>query len=109
MTLRKDPLFKEIDTVLRKGVGSLGPMMEERLRNAIAGPLPVPKVKEKPINTGLSVQQLRGVYHECESAKSELGYEPLHSFVESMGAYRRWYIKHHGFDCAYKDLILELH
>jgi nucleoside-diphosphate-sugar epimerase len=107
--LRKDPLLERIDTILRNGVGQMGRSVEEKLRLAIEGPLAANNSRRLRINVALCAQQLRGVIHQCERAKNEIGYKPLHTFAESMAAYRRWYIQHHGLNTSYKDLILELH
>ncbi len=109
MTLRKDPFWEKIDIMMRKAIAPMGSVVEEKLRMSIEGPRPIDNGRRQRINIPLSAQQLRGVVHNCERAKRELGYTPLYSFSRSMAAYRRWYIQHHGLDTPYRDLILELH
>jgi hypothetical protein len=109
MALRKDPFWEKIDIMLRKAIAPMGSFVEEKLRMSVEGPLLMDNGRPQRISIPLSAQQLRGVVHNCERAKHELGYMPLYSFSKSMAAYRRWFIKHHGLDTPYRDLILELH
>ena len=107
--LRQDPFWKSVDSMLRSIPASLGSRVEDMLRRSIQGPVRVRRGGKEPVDFALSLQQLRGVVHSCERAKSDLGYRPLYSFAASMSAFRRWYIQHHGLDGDYRDLILELH
>lgn len=107
--LRQDPLWERFDEILRSAVAQMGTAVEEKLRLSIEGFTVVNEKKPIQINVPLCAQQLRDVIHQCEKAKNEIGYKPLHSFAQSMAAFRRWYIQHHGLDTTYRDLILELH
>jgi nucleoside-diphosphate-sugar epimerase len=109
LALRRDPLWEQVDSFGRGLVRRLGSAMEERMRLAIAGPIPVAKVSgEVTINLQLSAQQLRGVRHSCERAKRDLGYRPLHTFGQSMGAFARWHRSMHGADGEFADLLAHL-
>ena len=108
--LRKDPLWAKVDRELRKSVTYLGSAMEEKLRLAIEGNLPVPRPpKGRTINANLCAQQLRGVRHSCAKAKKHLGYQPVVSFADSMEAFRRWYQATHHMNSAYWDLLKRLY
>lgn len=107
--LRKDPLWAMVDAGLRRSVTWLGSSLENRMKLAIEGPLAVPKPKRAPeINRQLSAHQLRGIRHSNERIKSVLGYQPLHSFAESMAAFRAWYRRHRGMEGEYADLLAQL-
>jgi nucleoside-diphosphate-sugar epimerase len=108
--MRKDPFWAKIDQAARRGIGMLGHRAEERLRLLIEGPTPIQEVKANPhFDTRLCAQQLRGVRHSCDRAKRELDYRPLHSFSESMDAFRVWYRTLHGMDSGAWDLLRELY
>lgn len=97
--LRKDPLLASTDVTIRRWIARLGPRMEDRMRLAIEGPLRVAPAATRPnIEVALSSQQLRGVWHRCDRAKSELNYERLHSFEASMGAFSHWLRTIRGMD-----------
>jgi nucleoside-diphosphate-sugar epimerase len=107
--LRRDPVWAEVDTFARDLVRRLGSAVEDRMRLAIAGPIPVEKVSgELPVNMQLSAMQLRGVRHSCERAKVELGYRPLYTFRESMGVFARWHRSVQGMDGEFADLLAHL-
>jgi nucleoside-diphosphate-sugar epimerase len=83
--------------------------MDEKLRLAIEGNLPVPRPpKVRMINARLCAQQLRGVKHSCAKAKKIMGYQPVVSFADSMEAFRRWYQTTHHMNSAYWDLLKRL-
>jgi nucleoside-diphosphate-sugar epimerase len=108
--LRNDPLWARVDRQLRKSVTYLGSAMEEKLRLAIEGNLPVPRPpKGRTINANLCAQQLRGVRHSCAKAKKSIGYQPVFSFADSMEAFRRWYQATRHMNSAYWDLLKRLH
>jgi len=89
--LRKDPLLAKIDVALRALVARLGPSAEDNLRLAIEGPIRNPhRSSDGRLNVRLSAQQLRGVWHRCDKAKAELGYQPIYTFAQSMAAFSRW-------------------
>src|SRR5207247_703436 len=97
--LRKDPGWATVDTVLRRGVTRMGKTVENALRISVEGPTRVSKVMPgRRVDARLCRQQLRGVRHSCELAKSRLAYKPLYSVAESMEAFRIWYRVHHGMD-----------
>ena len=106
--MRKDPLWERIDTAFRTAVGKLGRSVEDRVRLAVEGPLPVPKMNAKPKLSPLALQQLRGVRHSCSRAKTMLGYQPLYSGAESTRAFGRWYRHQHGMDTAMWPLLRQL-
>ena len=97
--LRRDPVWARIDTALRRSAAALGPIVEDRLRMTVEGPMKVAKVRFGPrINVRLSAQQLRGIRHSCARAQSVIGYRPIHSFAGSMSAFRKWYRASAGMD-----------
>ena len=107
--LRRDPLWCEVDTFTRALVGKLGNAVEERMRLAIAGPIPVDKVSDElPINIALSAQQLRGVRHSSARAQRDLGYRPIRDFQESMRVFSEWHRHAQGLDGKFADLIRHL-
>jgi|RhiMethySRZTD1v2_1073278.scaffolds.fasta_scaffold70795_2 Nucleoside-diphosphate-sugar epimerases len=107
--LRQDPLLARLDTFLRKGVGVLGVRFEDRMRLAISGPLPIPRMPAgSNLNVLLCAQQLRGVRHSPDAARRTLGYRPLHTFEQSMVAFRRWYEAHTGRDSDFWPLLKRL-
>ncbi|HYB40793.1 MAG TPA: hypothetical protein VEL75_03425, partial [Candidatus Methylomirabilis sp.] len=109
MALRKDPFWGQIDLLLRSAVTTMGSRAVEALRRWIEGPLRVNReTGAEHIDVPLSAQQLRGVRHDGGLARRELAYEPLYTFSQSMAAFRRWYVHHHGLNTACRDLILEL-
>lgn len=104
--LRKDPLLAKFDLFVRRAVAKLGPAMEDRLRLSIEGTPPVPRLPQgTPLKVALTAQQLRGVRHSCAAAKQAIGYQPPHSFEQSMAAFRRWYHAHTGRDSGYWPLL----
>jgi nucleoside-diphosphate-sugar epimerase len=108
--LRKDPLWAKVEEGLGQTVTRLGKPVEERLRLAIAGPPSIEKTNGSPhYNMHLSIQQLRGVRHECDLAKQKLGYKPLYTFAASMRAFSAWYRSLHGMDTASWDLLKQLY
>jgi nucleoside-diphosphate-sugar epimerase len=95
--LRKDPNIARFDTGLRRLVGKLGSSVEDRLRLAIEGPAPIPRMPPtRQANVRLSGQQLRGVAHSCARAKADLAYRPVCTFEESMAAFERWLVATRG-------------
>jgi nucleoside-diphosphate-sugar epimerase len=107
--LRKDPLWNRIDTALRHGVTRMGKSIEQSLRLSIEGPTNVAEVSAgTTINARLCRQQLRGVAHSCELAKSRLGYRPFYTVAESMEAFRAWYRYYHGMDSNAWQLLRQL-
>lgn len=89
--IRGDPLLARIDAGLRALVAMLGPSVEDKLRLAIEGPISNPR-RPNPtkINVRLSAQQLRGVWHRNDRARSEFGYRAIVSFDQSMAAFSCW-------------------
>ena len=95
--LRKDPNIARLDTGLRRLVGKLGVSVEDRLRLAIEGPAPIPRMPPQgQPNVRLSGQQLRGVAHSCARAKADIAYSPVCSFEQSMAAFERWLVATRG-------------
>jgi nucleoside-diphosphate-sugar epimerase len=89
--LRSDPLLTKVDSMLRNLIARLGTPVEDKLRLSIEGPPRIPKdASGRTLDVRLCAQQLRGVWHSCEKAKSELGYRPLYSFDQSMQAFGTW-------------------
>jgi nucleoside-diphosphate-sugar epimerase len=89
--LRKDPMLAKVDGALRTFVAKLGSQVEDNFRLAIEGPIRVPRGPDNAnVNIRLSAQQLRGVWHVCDKAKTELGYSPIYTFAQSMDAFSRW-------------------
>ena len=108
--LRKDPLFARFDTTLRKGIARVGKRAEQFFRMTIDGPTRVSKVTgEGLFDLNLCRQQLRGVRHLSDRARDQLGYRPVHSFVESMDAFCTWYRHHHAMDSAFWPLLAQLY
>jgi nucleoside-diphosphate-sugar epimerase len=108
--IRKDPLWESLDSALRRGVTRLGRNVENTLRISIEGPIKVTRASDvAKINARLCKQQLREVTHSCEAAKQQLSYRPLHSFAESMNAFRDWYRQHHGMDSSVWPLLRQLY
>jgi nucleoside-diphosphate-sugar epimerase len=108
--LRKDPLWYKVDRALRQTVSRMGASVENRLRISVEGPIKVPKVAPgQAVNWNLCRQQLRGVRHSSDLAKSQLGYRPLYSVADSMEAFRRWYRSHYGMDTAEWPLLRQLY
>jgi len=108
--MRQDPWWAKVEQALGHGVTRLGKVVEERLRWAIAGPPPIPKVQRGPqYNAQLCIQQLRGVRHASDLAKHELGYQPLYTFAASMRAFCAWYRSQHGMDTGSWDLLKQLY
>ena len=104
--LRKDPFWAKLEEGLSQGVTRLGKVVEERLRLSIAGPPAITKPNGiQPYNMHLTAQQLRGVRHECDLAKQELGYKPVYTFAASMTAFSAWYHSQHGMDTGCWDLL----
>jgi nucleoside-diphosphate-sugar epimerase len=104
--LRKDPFWAKLEEGLSQGVTRLGKVVEERLRLSIAGPPAITKPNgTPPYNMHLSAQQLRGVRHDCDLAKQELGYKPVYTFAASMAAFSAWYRSQHGMDTGDWDLL----
>jgi nucleoside-diphosphate-sugar epimerase len=107
--LRRDPLLARIDAALRGIPAMLGTRVEERLRLAIGGTPPIPRLDEDAdLNLALTSQQLRGVRHSPAAARQEIGYSPLHSFSASMRAFGRWYRRHTGRDSSHWPLLARL-
>jgi nucleoside-diphosphate-sugar epimerase len=97
--LRKDPLLERIDIGARRLVASFGSRIEDRMRTSIEGRPRIPAgASGATTNVRLSAQQLRGVYHSCELARTALGYRPLFGFDASMDAFARWLRKTRGMD-----------
>ena len=108
--LRKDPIWRSLDGVVRRSAALLGPAVEDRLRLSIEGPLPVHRTETGTrLNHRLCAQQLRGIQHSCDLAKKTLGYVPLHSFSESMMAYRKWYRRMHHMDGPDWELLRQFY
>jgi len=104
--LRKDPFWAKLEEGLSQGVTRLGKVVEERLRLSIAGPTAITKPNgTQPYNMHLTAQQLRGVRHDCDLAKQELGYKPVYTFAASMAAFSAWYRSQHGMDTGDWDLL----
>ena len=104
--LRKDPFWAKVEEGLSQGVTRLGKVVEERLRLSIAGPTAITKPNgTQPYNMHLTAQQLRGVRHDCDLAKQELGYKPVYTFAASMTAFSAWYRSQHGMDTGDWDLL----
>ena len=107
--LREDPLLARLDTALRNSVARLGSSVENKLRLAIEGQPPVPRLPSGPaMNVTLSAQQLRGIWHSCAAARERIGYEPPRTFAQSMSAFERWYNAHMGMDDQYWPLLSHL-
>lgn len=107
--LRRDPIWERVDAFARGLAARLGSSAEARMRQAISGPISVPKISgESPINVQLSGQQLRGVQHSCGQAKQVLGYRPVYSFNQSMQAFAAWYRYTQGLDGEFADLLSHL-
>jgi nucleoside-diphosphate-sugar epimerase len=108
--MRKDPLWEKVDTVLRRGVAQMGKAVENTLRISVEGPTRIAKVNiGQRLDLRLCRQQLRGVMHSCELAKSRLTYRPAYSVAESMEAFRTWYRSHHGMDSDVWPLLHQLY
>lgn len=106
VALRRDPLWAKVEQALGQSVARLGKVVEERLRGAIAGPPPIPKVHRGPqYNMHVCLQQLRGVRHACNLVKQELAYKPPYTFAASMQAFCTWYRSQHGMDTGSWDLL----
>ena len=96
--LRQDPLLAKVEASARKLVTCLPRGVEERIRDAVVGPIKIAKRGEPdPHSSRYNTQQLRVVVHRTGRAKTVLGYQPEISFLESMEAFRRWYTMSHGF------------
>ena len=108
--LRKDPLLRQVDVALRRGVARLGKTAENSLRLSVEGPVKVEKVVDGgQFDAGLCRQQLRGVRHSCDLAKTRFGYSPVYGVAESMDAFRRWYRIQHGMDTTVWPLLRQLY
>jgi nucleoside-diphosphate-sugar epimerase len=108
--LRKDPLWYDVDRMLRQAVTHMGAKVENRLRLSVEGPIKVAKVAPgQALNWNLSRQQLRGVRHSSDLAKTQLGYTPLYSLEQSMEAFRRWYRSQYGMDTPEWPLLRQLY
>jgi nucleoside-diphosphate-sugar epimerase len=108
--LRKDPFWAKLEEGLSQGVTRLGKVVEERLRLSIAGPPAIKKPNDiQPYNMHLTAQQLRGIRHECDLAKQELGYKPVYTFAASMAAFSAWYRSQHGMNTDFWDLLKRLY
>jgi nucleoside-diphosphate-sugar epimerase len=108
--MRKDPLWEKVDTVLRRGVAQMGKAVENTLRISVEGPTRIAKVNVgQRLDLRLCRQQLRGVTHSCELAKSRLTYRPAYTVAESMEAFRTWYRSHHGMDSGVWALLHQLY
>jgi nucleoside-diphosphate-sugar epimerase len=104
--LRKDPILAGMDQQIRGLVSLLGKGVEQKLRSAIEGPLPVPTAMgTSSAVPRVCLQQLRGVQHKSTRAFSEIGYKPVVSFQESIAAFRTWYEYLHGWHTSFRDLI----
>ena len=108
--LRKDPLWEKFDQACRSMVAKLGSKLEDKARLAIEGPIKIPlsQSDSDDFDLELVAQQTRGVRHSCSRAISELGYEPLVTFKQSMAAFRNWYQFHSGINSEYWDLAKHL-
>ena len=108
--LRKDPFWYDVDRMLRQAVTHMGAKVENSLRLSVEGPIKVAKVAPgQALNWNLCRQQLRGVRHSSELAKTQIGYTPLYSLEQSMEAFRRWYRSHYGMDTAEWPLLRQLY
>lgn len=108
--LRKDPLLAKIIVGSRSAIAGLSKGFEAKAKKAVAGPIRVAPYETGPApDLGLSLQQLRGVMHSCERAKTLLGYSPVVSSTESLAAFSTWYTKTHGFDSDFSDLYRHLY
>lgn len=107
--LRKDPLLQKVDVSMRGLVAKLPGSLEDRVRLGVEGPTKVSKAGgASDLTSHLNGQQLRGVKHSCARAREVLGYEPLHTFAESMRIYRAWYGRMLGHGTPEWDLVKEL-
>ena len=107
--LRRDPLLAMLERVARGGVMRLGSPVNQRLRIVLDRPMvTTPHTAPPSFDVTLSAQQLRGVRHSCAVAARELGYQPVHSFAESMLAFRGWYRVAHAVDTDAWDLLRQL-
>lgn len=107
--LRQDPLLGKVDIFLRSLVAKLPQQLEDRIIYAVEGPLKVSKIGDPdPYASRYNAQQLRGVYHTCERAKTLLGYEPHYTFAESMQRFCAWYTYIHGVGTESWRLAQEL-
>ena len=107
--LRRDPLWARLDKTLRAAVKPLGRAVESRLRKTISGPVQVAQRDHRPhLNVALSAQQLRTARPCIDRARSELDYQPLYSYEQSMQAFRRWYTSTHALDSEFRELLSQL-
>jgi nucleoside-diphosphate-sugar epimerase len=107
--LRKDPLWARLDGLLRRGVARMGTPIESALRTSIEGPIRIDTIgSARRFNVRLCQQQLRGVRHSSELARTRLGYRPVYSVAQSMAAFRAWYRGHHGMDSDAWPLLRQL-
>jgi nucleoside-diphosphate-sugar epimerase len=103
--LRKDPLWARVDGLLRGSVARLGGGFETRLRHSIEGPIRIPRRPAADYAAPLIAQQLRTVRHSSERARRELGYEPLVSFRQSIGAFAACRRGEARLDTEWSDLL----
>lgn len=107
--LRQDPLLGKLDASLRSSIDYLPKPALRALRMAIAGPIHVSKVHNRPnYNLQLSAQQLRNVRHDCTRAKSELSYEPVVSHEQGMLGFSSWYNHTRGRHSNWWPLLHQL-
>ncbi|MEX2185529.1 MAG: NAD-dependent epimerase/dehydratase family protein [Pirellulales bacterium] len=64
---------------------------------------------QSPPLSRLAGQQMRGVRHRCDLARSQLGYRPELTFADSMATFRRWYEAYCGFGGEEGRLLWQLH
>jgi nucleoside-diphosphate-sugar epimerase len=99
VALRQDPYLKQIDDLIRWPVKVMGKDTKKKIKRWIKGPQRVAKIgDDAAIDPTLVATQLRGVRHSCDRARAAIGYDPPHSFEESVAIFRRWYTVTHGFD-----------
>jgi nucleoside-diphosphate-sugar epimerase len=107
--LRKNPLLCKIDVINRNLVALMPEKIEDWIRYTIEGPTRITKTPPPdPLTSRYNPQQMRRVEHSCKRATKVLGYNPKHSFAESMRIFRNWFREMTGFGTPSWALVREL-